>query len=263
MVERDAAPNDEDRTPVTANLPSAGPTVTISAAPARVGELGKSTKLTWNASADAVDCRTLADDDWGGTKTPDDEQWIAVNKNPSRYGLECKNAAGTYGSPDSVSVGLEPDGGTCSVVLTTTKQGDGANIHWETGNVVGCEFRSSSTPPDPDWDQWNQVEDGAPSEGNQVVNPPEGQRPVWYALNCGCEDETVVDPESEPSECKSSLCSCQTPACTSPAGIYASGEAVWPGIPSIQEINPGSARFNIFQFFRGLVSGLVTKTLAR
>jgi PKD repeat protein len=263
MVERDAAPNDEDRTPVTANLPSAGPTVTISAAPARVGELGKSTKLTWNASADAVDCRTLADDDWGGTKTPDDEQWIAVNKNPSRYGLECKNAAGTYGSPDSVSVGLEPDGGTCSVVLTTTKQGDGANIHWETGNVVGCEFRSSSTPPDPDWDQWNQVESGAPSEGNQVVNPPEGQRPVWYALNCGCEDETVVDPESEPSECKSSLCSCQTPACTSPAGIYASGEAVWPGIPSIQEINPGSARFNIFQFFRGLVSGLVTKTLAR
>ena len=188
----------------------------------------------------------------GSVNLPSGSGTVYPQSPSTTYTLTCTNGYSFVSDTVIITIGETPPppppppggGDECSVILTPNNLGGGAaRIDWEAENVDSCN--GNSDPADSIWDNYVFVISGGDGEGEVTVDPSSVTK---YVLDCDCEDDATVIPSSDPPL----IC----------IGSSCSYEITWPSLPFIEEINPGSARFNIFDFFRRLVSSLVTETYA-
>jgi len=207
---------------------------------------GDPVEISWES--DYVDDCIVTPEGWTG---PSGSQSETLSDNKT-YDLDCTGPNGD--ATDTITVFIQPSGGgdVCEVVLTKSPDSPTqTDIQWSAKNVDFCE--ATTSPTTTDTPRWNALTtsiaygEGEESSGwvYDLKSPPGTS--VTYVLACNCSDDLSYGGPDVPGG-------------NPPYDIWSL--VVHPGAPFIEEINPGTARFNIFDFFRNLVSVLVNPTYA-
>ncbi|MDD5710981.1 MAG: hypothetical protein PHV43_02695 [Candidatus Colwellbacteria bacterium] len=216
---------------------------------------GDSATISWECIEGAVDLSSGSVIESGGPFASgiSGSKSTGALSDSETYTLTCTDIDGLTGT-ESIDVNVfseSSEGDECRAALT--KHPDSptqTDIEWEVMGVSSCT--ATSNPLNALWNAMTaDIDYDADSDSGWVYNliTPDGVNSI-YALACNCDAGTIE--QDNPSF---------------PPGGGDPGTDIWywvthPGSPFIEEINPGTARFNIFEFFRNLVSGLAGKALA-